>query len=141
MKMDNDIIYKFKLLAKELQKDDRLIYLEQARKMNDMDQELQQLIGKFNLKQYEYRVEVVKADRDEDKIKALNDDIMQLYRDIMANDSMKEYNDCKNEVDRLEEHLKAIIHAAIEGNDPMIVELPEGGCVGDCSSCSGCVGF
>ena len=106
-----------------------------------MDQELQQLIGKFNLKQYEYRVEVVKAERDEDKIKALNDDIMQLYRDIMANDSMKEYNDCKNEVDRLEEHLKAIIHAAIEGNDPMIVELPEGGCVGDCSSCSGCVGI
>ncbi len=138
MENENDIIYKFKLLAKEMQKDDRLIYLEQARKMNDMDKELQALIGDFNLKQYEYRVEIVKEDRDDEKVNTLQEEISELYRAIMDNDSMKEYYECKTAVDNLESHLQAIIHAAIEGNDPMIVELPRNGCAGDCSGCSGC---
>ena len=59
--MENfDIIYEFRLLAKKLQQDDRIVYLEQVKKKMDMDQELQDLIRKFNLMQYEYRVEMVK---------------------------------------------------------------------------------
>ena len=36
--MENfDIIYEFRLLAKKLQQDDRIVYLEQVKKKMDMD--------------------------------------------------------------------------------------------------------
>ena len=137
--MENfDIIYEFKLLAKKLQQDDRVIYLEQVKKKMDMDQELQELIGKFNLAQYNYRIEAVKEDKDEAKLEEMNKELISVYSDIMANEFMVEYNECKTEVDKLTQHIQAIITSALNGGDPMLVELPEGGCSGSCSTCSGC---
>ena len=133
-----DIINEFKLLAVKLQQDDRVIYLEQVKKKMDMDQELQELIGKFNLAQYNYRIESVKEDRDEAKLEEMNNELIAVYSDIMANEFMIEYNECKTEVDKLTQHIQAIITAALNGGNPMVVELPEGGCSGSCSSCSGC---
>ncbi len=133
-----DIIYEYKLLAKKLQEDDRVVYLEQVKKKMDMDKELQDLIGKFNLAQYNYRIEAVKEDKDEAKLEEINNELISLYSDIMANEFMIEYNECKTEVDKLTQHIQAIITSALNGGDPMIVELPEGGCSGSCSSCSGC---
>ena len=137
--MENfDIIYEFRLLAKKLQQDDRIVYLDQIRKKMDMDNELQDQIQKFNALQYEYRIESVKEDKDEAKIQNINKELIALYADIMANEFMVEYNECKDEVDKLTTLVQAIITAAINGGDPMIVEVPEGGCTGSCSSCSGC---
>ena len=139
--MENfDIIYEFRLLAKKLQQDDRIVYLEQVKKKMDMDKELQELIQKFNTMQYEYRIEAVKEDgvRDDAKVAKINSELISVYADIMANEFMMEYNECKNEVDRLTQLVQAIMSAAINGGDPMIVEVPEGGCSGSCSSCSGC---
>ena len=139
--MENfDVIYELRLLAKKLQQDDRIIYLEQVKKKLDMDKELQELIQKFNTLQYEYRIEAVKEDgvRDDVKVQDLNKELISIYSDIMANEFMMEYNECKNEVDKLTQLVQAIITAAINGGDPMIVEVPEGGCSGSCSSCSGC---
>ena len=135
-----DVIYELRLLAKKLQQDDRIVYLEQVKKKLDMDKELQELIQKFNTLQYEYRVEAVKEDgvRDDAKVQNLNKELVSIYADIMANEFMMEYNECKNEVDKLTQLVQAIITAAINGGDPMIVEVPEGGCSGSCSSCSGC---
>ena len=131
-----DIIMQFRLLAKKLQSDDRLIYLEQAKKMNDMDEELQDLIGKLNVCQMNYRVEAVKEDKDEDKINAYYEEYMYLYNQIMANESMASYNQCKTEADNLRTFINAIIDAAFDGGDPMLVEMPATGCSGDCSGCS-----
>ena len=139
--MENfDVIYELRLLAKKLQQDDRIVYLEQVKKKMDMDKELQELIQKFNTLQYEYRIEAVKEDgvRDDAKVQNLNKELVSIYADIMANEFMMEYNECKNEVDKLTQLVQAIITAAINGGDPMIVEVPEGGCSGSCSSCSGC---
>ncbi len=137
--MENfDIVYEFRLLAKKMQQDDRLIYLEQVKKKMDMDQELQELIQKFNLIQFNYRTEAVKEDKDDAKLAEMNDELISVYADIMANEFMVEYNECKTEVDKLTQLIQAIITAALNGGDPMIVEVPEGGCSGSCSSCSGC---
>ncbi len=138
--MENfDIVYEFRLLAKKLQQDDRIVYLEQVKKKMDMDQELQELIKKFNLLQYEYRVEVVKEnEKNEEKLDKINKDMIAVYSDIMANEFMMEYNECKNDVDQLTQLIQTIITAAINGGDPMIAQVPEGGCSGSCSSCSGC---
>ena len=135
-----DVIYELRLLAKKLQQDDRIVYLEQVKKKMDMDKELQELIQKFNTLQYEYRIEAVKEEgtRDDAKVQKLNSELISIYADIMANEFMMEYNECKNEVDKLTQLVQAIITAAINGGDPMIVEVPEGGCSGSCSSCSGC---
>ena len=135
-----DVIYELRLLAKKLQQDDRIVYLEQVKKKMDLDKELQELIQKFNTLQYEYRIEAVKEDgvRDDAKVQNLNKELVSIYADIMANEFMMEYNECKNEVDKLTQLVQAIITAAINGGDPMIVEVPEGGCSGSCSSCSGC---
>ena len=139
--MENfDVIYELRLLAKKLQQDDRIVYLEQVRKKMDMDKELQELIQKFNTLQYEYRIEAVKEDgvRDDVKVQNLNTELVGIYSEIMANEFMVEYNECKTEVDKLTQLVQAIMTAAINGGDPMIVEVPEGGCSGSCSSCSGC---
>ncbi len=143
MEINNlDIITEFKLLAKKLQTDDRLIYLEQAKKMNDMDQELQTLISRLNQVQLDYRVEAVRENKDEEKIDRLYNEYMDLYDRIMANDSMQAYNECKTEADKLKNYITAIITSAFEGGDPMLVEMPESTCGGDCSSCGGsCGGF
>ena len=135
-----DVIYELRLLAKKLQQDDRIVYLEQVKKKMDMDKELQEIIQKFNTLQYEYWIEAVKEDgvRDDAKVQNLNKELVSIYADIMANEFMMEYNECKNEVDKLTQLVQAIITAAINGGDPMIVEVPEGGCSGSCSSCSGC---
>ncbi|MBQ8603687.1 MAG: YlbF family regulator [Oscillospiraceae bacterium] len=133
-----DIIQEFKLLAVKLQQDDRVVYLEQVKKKMDMDQELQDLIGKFNLAQYNYRIEAVKEDKDDAKLEEMNKELIAVYSDIMANEFMIEYNECKTEVDKLTQHIQAIITSALNGGNPMLVELPEGGCSGSCSSCSGC---
>ena len=139
--MENfDIVYEFRLLAKKLQQDDRIVYLEQARKMNDMDMELQELIGQFNLGQYNYRMELAKDDRDEEKLAKINDELTDVYSKIMANDSMVAYNECKTEADKLTQLIQAIVAAAVNGGDPMQVQIPEGGCSGNCSGCAGCAG-
>lgn len=133
-----DIINEFKLLAVKLQQDDRVVYLDQVKKKMDMDKELQDLIGKFNLAQYNYRIEAVKEDKDEAKLEEMNKELISVYSDIMANEFMVEYNECKTEVDKLTQHIQAIITSALNGGNPMLVELPEGGCSGSCASCSGC---
>lgn len=139
--MENfDIIQEFKILASKLKNDDRLIYLDQARKMNDMDQELQELVGQFNLIRFNLNTELVKEEKDNEKIKELNEELNDVYTKVMANDSMISYNECKEEADKLSQYIQAIITTAFNGGDPMIVEMPQGGCSGSCGSCSGCSG-
>ncbi len=134
-----DIILELRKLAVELQKDDRLVYLEQARKMNDMDKELQALIEKFNETRMELNAEVQKSpdDKDQDKIAEVNTRLNAVYQEVMQNDSMVAYNEARAEVDQLNQLITSIIDAALTGGDPMTATVPEG-CASGCSSCSGC---
>lgn len=133
-----DFIQELKKLAAQLQKEDIIIYLEQARKMNDMDEELQELIGKFNLTRFNLNTELSKPEKDDAATEKLNAEINAIYGEIMENENMIAYNDAKTEVDKLTQHIQAIITATVNGEDPMTVELPADGCSGSCSSCSGC---
>ena len=55
-----DIIDQVRALALELQKDQRYLVLENARRMNDADEELQQQIGEFNLARIDLNNEISK---------------------------------------------------------------------------------
>ncbi|MDD3430056.1 MAG: YlbF family regulator [Oscillospiraceae bacterium] len=134
-----DIITLFKQAAAELQNDARYIALQQARDLNDKDEELQTQIGDFNLARMDLNNEIGKTERDEAKIAALNEKINTLYSEIMSNDSMVAYNEAKTDVDALLQHINAIVTAAVNGEDPMTVQEPQaGGCSGSCGSCGGC---
>lgn len=133
-----DIIQEFKKLAVQLQKEDALVYLDQAKKMNDMDQELQEVIGEFNITRYNLNAELMKSEKDEAKVDELNEKLNDLYSQIMHNENMINYNQAKEEVELIVQHIQAIVAAAVNGADPMTVELPEEGCSGSCSTCGGC---
>ena len=57
-----DCIDLFKRAAMALQTDSRYLAMDQARKMNDKDEELQNLIGEFNLARLDLNNESAKAE-------------------------------------------------------------------------------
>ena len=132
--MAKDAITMFKEAAAQLQKEIEYVALDSARKMNDEDEALQELIGDFDLNS-----ELSKTSgRDDEKVAALNDKVNRLYNDIMMNDSMQAYNDAKTDFDAVIQYVNAIINTAVNGGDPMTVEQPAAGCGGSCASCAGC---
>ncbi|MBQ6929439.1 MAG: YlbF family regulator [Oscillospiraceae bacterium] len=133
-----DFITEFKKLCVELQKEDVLVYLKQAKDMMDKDQELQDMIGKFNLAKYNLNAEMMNPEADNDKLNQIDLELNTLYEEIMANEFMIAFNEAAADVDRLTKHIQAIITTTVNGGDPMTVELPEEGCTGSCSTCSGC---
>ncbi|MBQ9845634.1 MAG: YlbF family regulator [Oscillospiraceae bacterium] len=133
-----DFITEFKKLCVQLQKEDVLVYLAQAKAMVDKDQELQEMIGKFNLTKYNLNAEMMNPESDGDKLNQLDLELNTLYEEIMASENMVAYNEAAADVDKLTKHIQAIITTTVNGGDPMTVELPAEGCTGSCSSCSGC---
>ena len=137
--MAKDAITMFKEAAAQLQKEEAYLALDGTRAKNDADEVLQKLIGDFNLARLDLNTELSKAeDKSQEKIDSLNQKVNQLYNDIMSNESMQAYNEAKNELEALINHVNAIINTTVNGGDPMTVEAPSGGCSGSCSSCGGC---
>ena len=129
--MAKDAITMFKEAAAQLQKEIEYVALDSARKMNDEDEALQELIGDFNLARIDLNSELSKTSgRDDEKVAALNDKVNRLYNDIMMNDSMQAYNDAKTDFDAVIQYVNAIINTAVNGGDPMTVEQPAAGCGG-----------
>ena len=80
-----DIIEMTRKLGAMLQQDDRYTAYHLAKQANDQDEDLQKLIGEFNLKRMELNSEMSKPDKDRDKLTALDGKIKELYGQIMAN--------------------------------------------------------
>jgi len=133
-----DCIELFKKAAAAMQTDPRYLALDAARRDNDADEELQNLIGEFNLARLDLNNETVKAEADTTRVAALNERINALYSQIMASEGMVRYNAAKADCEAMVSHIDAIINTAMNGGDPMTVEMPEDGCTGSCSTCSGC---
>ncbi len=107
---------------------------------NDADETLQTLIGDFNLARIDLNSELSKSaeEKDKDRVAMLNTRVNDLYQAIMENESMKAYNEAKQEMEAVVAWVNAIITTAVNGGDPMTVEQPTGGCSGSCASCGGC---
>ena len=96
-----DCIDLFKRAAMALQTDPRYVILDQARKANDKDEELQNLIGEFNLARMDLNNEIGKNERDDARIAELNEKVNSLYGQIMGNEGMVAYNEAKRECENL----------------------------------------
>ena len=117
-----DCIDLFKRAAMALQTDPRYVILDQARKANDKDEELQNLIGEFNLARMDLNNEIGKNERDDARIAELNEKVNSLYGQIMGNEGMVAYNEAKRECENLVNYIDAIINTAMNGGDPMTVQ-------------------
>ena len=133
-----DCIELFEKAAAAMQTDPRYLELDAARRENDMDQELQGLIGEFNLARLDLNNETSKIEPSDDRINELNQKINDLYTQIMSSEGMVRYNAAKAECEALVNHIDAIINTAMNGGDPMTVNAPQGGCTGSCATCGGC---
>ena len=133
-----DCIELFKKAAAAMQTDPRYLELDAARRENDIDQELQGLIGEFNLARLDLNNETSKIEPSDDRINELNQKINDLYTQIMSSEGMVRYNAAKAECEALVNHIDAIINTAMNGGDPMTVNAPQGGCTGSCATCGGC---
>lgn len=133
-----DIISLAREIGKELQKDERYLNLQLAQQNSDDDQQLQNMIGEFNLKRMAINNEAQKEEQDQEKMQSLNQELRSVYAQIMQNPNMTAYNTAKEEMDALLKRVSAIIGQSADGQDPETTDLEESSCAGDCSSCGGC---
>lgn len=140
--IDMDAILSFKQAALALQQDERYFALQETKQKSDEDKVLQDKIGEFNLLRLELNNEMTKDERDNMRIGQLNFQASSLYNEIMTNESMVAYNQAKADIEKMIEHVNAILNTAIEGGDPLTVEEPVAAAGCGCSSggCSGCAG-
>ena len=74
-----DVIELARELGKAIQQDERFLAMQIARQNSDNDDELQQLIGEFNLKRMAINNEAAKENRDEAKLQQLNSELRETY--------------------------------------------------------------
>ncbi len=125
-------------LGKKIQENEKYLNLKLASQINDEDEVLQDLIGKFNLKRISVSNEASKTERNEEKIKILNEELKSCYKEIMENENMINYNNAKNSFDEFMRKINTIIIGSANGEDPMTISLSKSSCTGDCTGCSGC---
>ncbi len=132
-----DMIQMAREIGKEIQKDPSYISVKAAEQACDEDKELQELIASFNMKRMTLNQEANKADKDEEKIAKLNDELRICYDKVMSNENMSNYNNAKTKLDHKLKHVIDIITMSAEGADPETVD-EQTNCGCDCSSCGGC---
>jgi cell fate (sporulation/competence/biofilm development) regulator YlbF (YheA/YmcA/DUF963 family) len=128
-------------LGKAIQADERYKAYHAAKEVNDADNELQDLIGEFNLMRQRLGQEASKRDDDDsksqDKINELNTEAQMAYARLMDNENMKNFSVAKNDMDTLIRDITAIISLCCDGEDPDTCQ-PVNDCSGGCSSCAKC---
>ena len=112
-------------LCKLIQAEDSFKSYVAAKEANDADEDLQKKIGEF------------KEDKDEEKIKAMNEELRAAYAAVISTESMQAFQVSKQELDKLVNGVYSIISRALQGENPDELEFIDG-CSGDCSGCSGC---
>ena len=132
-----DVIAKARELGKAIQQDERFIRYAKARLANDDDKELQDAIGEFNLVRMELDREVNSDEKNDDKVKELNEKLRKVYSSVMSSPAMVEYNTAKAALDTLVNEINVIISKSIDGEDPDTCDTSRG-CTGSCDSCGGC---
>ena len=132
-----DVLKATRELGKAMQEDERFIEYAKYKIAIDKDEELQKLVGDFNIARMNIERIGSEENRDEEKFKEANLELRKIDDTIMENDNMKAFNSAKEKVDKMLNDIMAIIQLCSEGADPETCEAPQG-CSGSCSSCSGC---
>ena len=136
-----DAIQAVRELGKAIQADERYIEYARAKKVNDEDEELQNLIGEFNLIRQNAAMEYNKPEEEQDneKLTKLNADMQEAYEKVMANENMALFTVAKAGMDELMGQVNTVLTLVLQGADPETCPTTQPtGCTGSCSSCGGC---
>ncbi len=132
-----DAILKARELGKAIQEDARYKAYVKASEANEKDDALKANIETFNELRMKINDEIQKPEKDEVLLATLDNEIKTLYGEIMATPAMAAFNEAKQELDVLLNHVNAIISGSCDGKNPD--EIDEvAACGGSCSSCAGC---
>ncbi len=131
-----DVISAARQLGEVLQADPAYIRFAKATLDSENNAELQDKIGQFNIKRMNLDNELSKEEKDEEAVKSLNEQLRELYNEIMAHPVMAEYNEARQGVDKILADINSIITMCAQGADPKTCEISN--CTGNCSGCSGC---
>ncbi|MGN0687740.1 MAG: YlbF family regulator [Oscillospiraceae bacterium] len=134
-----DIIEIARQLGKAIQEDERYSDYVIAKEKNDSDEELQNLIGEFNLIRQNLVMEQEKPEEEQnpEKIAELNEKMHAAYNAVMTNENMADYTMAKAGMDKLMGQINTILSHALNGDDPLTCAV-ESACSGSCSTCGGC---
>ena len=127
-------------LGAAIQADERYKAFDEAKKANDNDKELNDLIGKINLVQMNYQQEASKGDEaDESKMEQYGKEFEELYRSVMLNGNMVKFEAAKTAIDDMMNEIMGILACCVDGQDPATcTPHQEHNCSGSCDSCGGC---
>ena len=131
-----DVILAARQLGEALQADPAYVRFAKEMIDSEKDTELQDKIGKFNIARMNLDNELSKDEKDEVKVKMMNEELRALYNEIMESKSMVEYNEARAAVDKILADVNAIISMCAQGADPKTCEISD--CTGNCSTCGGC---
>lgn len=133
-----DIIALAREIGKQIQASEEYTALQAAQAANENDQELQDLIGQFNVKRMQLNDEMTKEEKDDDKIKDIDKELQAVYAKIMENENMANYNVAKQGMDRIMDQINTILIYSANGEDPDTIDINPHECSGSCASCGGC---
>ena len=126
-------------LGAAIQADERYVQFDAAKKANEEDVELNEMIGKINLLQMSYQNEAAKGEEaDEAKMEGYSKEFEELYRAVMLNGNMVKFEAAKTAIDDMMNEIMGILALCIDGQDPETCTPEEHHCDGSCESCGGC---
>ena len=134
------VIEAARALGKVVQADERYIAYAKAKEANDKDEELQNLIGEFNLIRQTVALESEKEEADAEKVKELTVKMQSAYEKVMSNENMALFTVAKQGMDKLMSEINTILTYSVEGMDPETCPSapPSAECSGSCAGCKGC---
>lgn len=133
-----DIIEITRQLGAAIQEDERYIEFHEARKVNEADADLNDMINKIQLIHMSYQHEAAKDDASEEKLQAYDKEFSEAYEAVMANENMQRYEAARKAVDEMMNGITAILALCVQGEDPATCEPEAHNCSGECGSCGGC---
>lgn len=132
---NNDMIIEMAhSLGEKIKEDERFLRYDAAQTAFRSDEALGRMITEYNAQQTALSRVYATKDIDQELITAMEGRINTLYLEITENETFKEFNSSKDELDALIKDVNDEIFFVLTG------ERPHSACSGDCSSCGGSCG-
>lgn len=114
-----------------LRDSEAVVRYENAKALYATDGKLMALIDQYNCQGKLLRDEGEKADRNDELLAQITNKLKELYDEIMENETMLA-------MQAAEQEISAIINDVNRGMQSILQPEMEGGCTGNCSTCSSC---
>ena len=125
------IIEKTKELGELLSQSEQVKAYAAAKVAYDQDNEIQELVGQFNIRKMSMAALSQQDNPDEERINSHEEKIKEIYDRIMESELMIDLQMKGQAVEQLIGEINNILNFYVTGENPQ-------GCSGNCSSCGGC---